>query len=61
MARDGWRVLRFWNNDVLTNTEGVLRQILAALAPTPTLPRAAARERGLKEGVALGLLNSCSA
>jgi primosomal protein N' (replication factor Y) len=28
----GFRVLRFWNNDVLTNTEGVLESILAALA-----------------------------
>jgi primosomal protein N' (replication factor Y) len=34
-----WRMLRFWNNDVLANTEGVLQQILAALAPTPALPR----------------------
>lgn len=35
--RDGWfvsqgfRVLRFWNNDVLGNLEGVLATILAAL------------------------------
>jgi len=49
MEREGWRVLRFWNNDVLANTEGVLQQILAALAPTPTLPRADARERGHEE------------
>jgi very-short-patch-repair endonuclease len=27
----GYRVLRFWNNDVLANTEGVLLMILAAL------------------------------
>jgi very-short-patch-repair endonuclease len=45
LVQHGWRVLRFWNNDVLANTEGVLLQILAALAPTPTLPRADARER----------------
>lgn len=37
----GWHVLRFWNNDVLSNTEGVLQQILASLAPTPALPRSA--------------------
>ena len=24
----GWRVLRFWNNDILANTEGVLETIL---------------------------------
>jgi very-short-patch-repair endonuclease len=39
--RDGWlveqgfRVLRFWNNEVFTNTEGVLMEILAACAPPP--------------------------
>jgi very-short-patch-repair endonuclease len=27
----GWRVLRFWNNDILTNTEGVQLAILQAL------------------------------
>jgi very-short-patch-repair endonuclease len=26
-----WRVLRFWNNDVLTNTEGVIETILGVL------------------------------
>src|SRR5262249_27756788 len=37
-ARDIWlserryRVLRFWNNDVLANTEGVLEAIAAALS-----------------------------
>src|SRR5262249_36369405 len=24
----GWRVLRFWNNDILSNTEGVILTIL---------------------------------
>jgi len=28
----GYRVLRFWNNDVLMNMEGVLERILEALA-----------------------------
>jgi very-short-patch-repair endonuclease len=27
----GWRVLRFWNNDILVNTEGVVSTILEAL------------------------------
>jgi primosomal protein N' (replication factor Y) len=36
---EGYRVIRFWNNDVLANTEGVLTQIHAALGapPHPTL------------------------
>lgn len=31
---EGFRVIRFWNNDVLTNCDGVLEQIAAAL-PSP--------------------------
>jgi very-short-patch-repair endonuclease len=31
----GYRVLRFWNNDVLGNLEGVLNEIQSALTPTP--------------------------
>ncbi|MEJ0013746.1 MAG: endonuclease domain-containing protein [Bauldia sp.] len=31
----GFRVLRFWNNDVDDNIEGVLQAILDALAETP--------------------------
>jgi very-short-patch-repair endonuclease len=28
---EGWRVIRFWNNDILTNTEGVVESILRVL------------------------------
>jgi len=31
LAENGYRVLRFWNNDVLANTAGVLETILRAL------------------------------
>ena len=31
----GYRVLRFWNHDVLGNLEGVLTEIQSALTPTP--------------------------
>jgi very-short-patch-repair endonuclease len=39
--RDAWlrsqdfRVLRFWNNDVLQNQEGVIQVVLEALEPKP--------------------------
>jgi very-short-patch-repair endonuclease len=33
----GFRVLRFWNNDVLEQTESVLEEIRLALLRTPTL------------------------
>jgi primosomal protein N' (replication factor Y) len=31
LERHGWRVLRFWNNDVLARTDAVKAAILAAL------------------------------
>jgi very-short-patch-repair endonuclease len=30
----GWRVIRFWNNEILTNSEGVLIAIMRALDPS---------------------------
>jgi very-short-patch-repair endonuclease len=33
---EGYRVVRFWNNEVLTNIDGVLEAIANALATTPT-------------------------
>jgi len=40
LGRHGYRVIRFWNNEVLGNTEGVLTEIVRQLQPphlTPTL------------------------
>jgi very-short-patch-repair endonuclease len=36
LQADGYRVLRFWNNDVLGNVEGVLEEIQRAMTTTPT-------------------------
>jgi very-short-patch-repair endonuclease len=36
LASRGYRVLRFWNNDVLENVEGVLTTIQAALNDRPS-------------------------
>ena len=33
---EGYRVIRFWNNDVLTNMEGVTRAISESLSPSPS-------------------------
>jgi very-short-patch-repair endonuclease len=57
LSKAGWRVLRFWDNDILRNRTGVLQAIAEALsspppsdqvvphaAPTPTLPRRRGRE-----------------
>ena len=32
LTKEGYRVLRFWNNEVLSNREGVLARIAEALA-----------------------------
>jgi very-short-patch-repair endonuclease len=42
LAAEGWSVLRFWNNDVLSNRNGVLEAIQLAL--TPGLSRKRQRE-----------------
>ncbi|HVA13484.1 MAG TPA: endonuclease domain-containing protein [Stellaceae bacterium] len=34
----GYRLIRFWNNEVLANTEGVLLMILNALREPPSQP-----------------------
>ncbi|TPG22563.1 DUF559 domain-containing protein [Sphingomonas koreensis] len=35
----GWTVMRFWNNDVIDNVEGVVQVILASVARASTHPR----------------------
>jgi very-short-patch-repair endonuclease len=37
LEKEGYQVLRFWNNDVLTNTEGVLDVIRQVLVNNFTL------------------------
>jgi len=47
LSSKGYRVLRFNNRDVMTNRQGVLETIAAALmhAPSPPLPRKRGREQ----------------
>ncbi len=42
----GWRVLRFWNNDALTQTNVVLDAIWNALQDSPPHPNSLPRKRG---------------
>lgn len=46
LQAQGWQVLRFWNNDVLNNLDGVLAHIADVLAycPHPSLPPARGKE-----------------
>lgn len=38
LRRHGWHVVRFWNNDILTNAEGVADEIVAMLKARPAFP-----------------------
>lgn len=38
LADQGFRILRFWNNEVLNDTEAVLSQIVGALKSRPVYP-----------------------
>jgi primosomal protein N' (replication factor Y) len=37
LERSGWRVLRFWNNEILQNRDGVLQRIIETLESRPDL------------------------
>lgn len=47
LEASGYRVLRFWNNDVLGNIDGVFETIIGALRVAPPTPDPSPpRERG---------------
>ena len=46
LNENGYRVLRFWNNEVLGNIDGVLEVILSALEAPPTPDPSPPQERG---------------
>ena len=50
LEREGCRVLRFWNNEVLKNLSGVLQTIRAALPEKPQDPHPRAVARDLSQG-----------
>jgi very-short-patch-repair endonuclease len=51
LAAKGWRVLRFWNDQVLKEPEAVAEAILRALGEEPSpQPSPSARERGHDAG-----------
>ena len=39
-AAEGYVTLRFWNNEILENRDGVARRILEVLGPGPNLAQA---------------------
>ncbi|MBI2934272.1 MAG: endonuclease domain-containing protein [Chloroflexi bacterium] len=38
LSAEDYRILRFWNNDVLSNIDGVLEYIMEQLSPTSPSP-----------------------
>ena len=47
LTRRGWRILRFWNNDILQNSAGVLQRIVESLENLPTQEREDSAPPGL--------------
>ena len=35
LRNEGYRVLRFWNNDVLINLDGIMEEVMKYLSPSP--------------------------
>jgi len=48
LEAQGYRVLRFWNNDVLGNTDGVIQAVRSALSKYPPPQPSPARGEGEK-------------
>jgi len=49
IAARGYQVIRFWNEDILTNLDGVLEQVFAELGqPPPNLPLVRGRDRRVR-------------
>ena len=51
LQQEGYRILRFWNNDVLANPEGVCEMIVNALAASPPPNPPPSRGRGFRQNV----------
>ena len=49
LKAEGYRVLRFWNNDILQNPDAVLEEIFKAVSPSPC-PSPLKGEGTLQEG-----------
>lgn len=53
LRSQGFVVLRFWNNEVLLNAEGVVTWILGSLAPSASVPLPRGEREAYWPGVAL--------
>ncbi len=51
LGSQGFRILRFWNNDILSEAEAVAEAILAALQPPLPNPSPAGEDGARREGV----------
>jgi len=50
IERHGYRVIRFWNHDVLGNMDGVMETIVRELRKSPASPARSARTLSTPKG-----------
>jgi len=60
LEKAGYKVLRFWNNDVLANTEGVLQTIQSALNDSANHPPCPPASGGVKEFDLLAVIDGAT-
>ena len=58
LRSQGFTVLRFWNNEILTNIEGVLERILAVCEENSPSPQPLPRRGGGAKAIAAGRQNA---
>jgi BirA family biotin operon repressor/biotin-[acetyl-CoA-carboxylase] ligase len=57
LKEQGFTILRFWNNEILQNTDGVLTTILGAVTPSPPAPLVPFKRcHGCQEATSVALL-----
>jgi len=54
LAHRGYRIIRFWNNEVLDNLDGVLETIRRALEAPPPLPTSPPQGGGEEQTIMIG-------
>jgi len=56
IEKQGMRIVRFWNNDVLSNIEGVLEELETIAMSSPPSPKPSPQGEGLNKRICIGVI-----